>query len=186
MKSTLTDITEESNKSLKCRMIVAGVLYLISMGIYLGVFVGKEDDDRIRGLAYLNPAFIFASDIVVISLREQVVQIRPKEGNSSFIYSPTFQSLLLLFSRVLLCYNKEYWLMNQALVYFLIQCVCAYDATQTIFLRSESVRAEQQDIVDILRICPVLQAKVQNTLPELKTHFDYTPPTCCCDFGDFC
>ena len=99
------------------------------MGVYLGVFVAKEDNDRIRGLAYLNPVFIFASDVVILSLREQVVHIRPKEGKSSFIYSPSFQSLLLLFTRVLLCYNKTYWLMNQALVYFLIQCVCAYDAT---------------------------------------------------------
>ena len=40
------------------------------MGIYLGVFVAKEDDDTIRGLAFLNPVFILASDIVVISLRE--------------------------------------------------------------------------------------------------------------------
>lgn len=76
--------------------------------------------------------------------------------------------------------------MNQALVYFLIQCICAYDATQTIFLKSEVVRDEQNDIIEILRICPVLQAKIQNSLPELKTHFDYVAPTCCCDFGDVC
>ena len=52
--------------------------------------------------------------------------------------------------------------MNQALVYFVVQCICAYDVTQTIFLRSENVRDEQEDIIEILRICPVLQAKVQS------------------------
>ena len=52
--------------------------------------------------------------------------------------------------------------MNLALVYFIVQCICAYDATQTIFLQSDNVHDEQEDIVEILRICPVLQAKVQN------------------------
>ena len=70
--------------------------------------------------------------------------------------------MVLLFNRALLCYNKEYWLMNLALVYFIVQCICAYDATQTIFLQSDNVHDEQEDIVEILRICPVLQAKVQN------------------------
>ena len=76
--------------------------------------------------------------------------------------------------------------MNQALVYFIVQCICAYDVTQTIFLRSENVRDEQEDIIEILRICPVLQAKVQSQLPELKAAFPYIKPTCCCDFGEFC
>ena len=121
MKQTLSSIAEDENQSLKCKLIIATVLYMITMGIYLGVFVAKEDNDKIRGLAYLNPVFILASDIVVLSLREQTVKIRAKEGKgSSFIYSPSFQSLILLFTRVLLCYNKEYWLMNQAIVYFLI------------------------------------------------------------------
>jgi len=110
----------------------------------------------------LNPIFILVSDIVILSLREQTVKIRAREGRQAFIYSPTFQSVILLFLRVLLCYNKDYWLMNQALVYFIVQGICAYDATQTVFLSSENVRDEQNDIIEILRVCPVLQAKVQN------------------------
>jgi len=55
-----------------------------------------------------------------------------------------------------------------------------------VFLRNEKVRDEQNDLVEILRICPVLQAKIQNTLPELRTGFPYEPPSCCCDFGSFC
>ena len=73
--------------------------------------------------------------------------------------------------------------MNQALVYFIVQVICAYDATQTVYLHTEAVRDEQNDIIEILRVCPVLQAKVQNQLPELKTEFEYVPPTCCCDCG---
>ena len=68
--------------------------------------------------------------------------------------------MVLLFNRALLCYNKEYWLMNQALVYFIVQVICAYDATQTVYLHTEAVRDEQNDIIEILRVCPVLQAKV--------------------------
>ena len=52
--------------------------------------------------------------------------------------------------------------MNQALVYFIVQVICAYDATQTVYLHTEAVRDEQNDIIEILRVCPVLQAKVQN------------------------
>ena len=41
------------------------------MGLYLGVLVGKEDEnDTVKGLAFLNPLFILVSDIVVLSLRE--------------------------------------------------------------------------------------------------------------------
>ena len=97
---------------MRCNLTIALVLYLISMGTYLGVFLAKEEDDTISGLALLNPLFILCSDIVILSLREQSAQIRPKESSQSFIYSPTFQSLVLLFNRALLCYNKEYWLMN--------------------------------------------------------------------------
>ena len=156
------------------------------MAVYLGIFIHKEDDDAIRGVALLNPIFILASDIVVVSLRQQTVNIRAREQQGSFIYSPTFQALVLLLCRVLLCYNKQYWLINQALVYFIVQCVCAYDATQTIFLRSENVRDEQDDIIGILRICPVLQAKVQNQLPELRTSFPFVRPNGCCDCSDVC
>lgn len=80
--------------------------------------------------------------MVILSLREQTVRIRVKEQQTPIVYSPTFQSLILLLSRVLLCYNKEYWLLNQALVYFVVQCICAYDATQTMFLKTENVRDE--------------------------------------------
>jgi len=149
-------------------MAIASALYLATMGAYLGVFLYKEDNATLRGLALLNPIFILASDIVIGSLRQQTVKIR-KESQQSFIYSNTFQAVVLLFNRVLLCYNKSYWLMNQALVYFIVQAICAYDATQTVFLNAESVRDEQDDIIEILRISPVLQAKVQNQLPELKT-----------------
>ena len=162
MKKTISQITSKENKYLLFRISVAFILYIATLFVYLGVFKDKEEDEDVSGLAYLNPVFIMFTDIVILSLREQTVKIRKREGQGSFIYSPTFQSVILLFSRVLLCFNKEYWLMNQALVYFIVQCLCAYDATQTVFLRNENVRDEQNDMIEILRVCPVLQAKVQN------------------------
>ena len=74
--------------------------------------------------------------------------------------------------------------MNQALVYFIVQLLCAYDVTQTVFIKAETVRDEGQDIVDVLRVCPMLQAKVQNQLPELKCDFEYVKPGCLCDCGE--
>ena len=70
MKASLAEITKEENSRLTCRFIFAIILYLVTMGTYLGVFLAKEDDKAIRGLALLNPIFILASDVVVLSLRE--------------------------------------------------------------------------------------------------------------------
>lgn len=70
MKASLAEITKEENSRLTCRFIFAIVLYLATMGTYLGVFLAKEDEKSIRGLALLNPIFILASDVVVLSLRE--------------------------------------------------------------------------------------------------------------------
>jgi hypothetical protein len=105
MQETLTCIVEEENKYLKTRMALAFLFYLVTFGAYLGVFLYKESDATLRGLALLNPLFIFASDIVIMSLRQQTVKIR-KESQQSFIYSNAFQGFILLFNRVLLCYNK--------------------------------------------------------------------------------
>ena len=50
-------------------MITAGIVYLALMVAYVIIFLAKEEDDAIRGLAILNPIFILASDIVILSLR---------------------------------------------------------------------------------------------------------------------
>ena len=107
MAKTIADITTVENKNLKCKLIVAFFLYLATMYAYLGVFIIKEDAaDHIQGFVFLNPIFIIATDIVILSLREQTVKVRKSNDQKSFIYSSIFKSIILLFSRVLLCYNK--------------------------------------------------------------------------------
>ena len=49
------------------------------MGVYMGVFLAKEDEEHLRGLAFLNPAFLLGSDVVILSLRAQTVKIRARE-----------------------------------------------------------------------------------------------------------
>ena len=112
MKRTLREVSQVENKFLSCRFLIALLLYCASFGLYIGIFWSKEDEVTIQGLAILNPVFILASDIVILSLREQSVKIRVKEEQQPFVYSPTFQSLILLLTRVLLCFNREYWLLN--------------------------------------------------------------------------
>ena len=71
MSLTISEITSQENRNLCCKLLCAFVLYLITMGVYLGVFVAKEDEsDATQGLAFLNPLFILVADIVVLSLRE--------------------------------------------------------------------------------------------------------------------
>ena len=120
MQENIAIVVATENKFLLIRLVIAFTLYLATMGAYVGVFLKKEEsNDTIRGLAILNPIFILVSDIVIGSLRQQTVKIR-RGSRQSFIYSNTFQAFILLFNRVLLCYNKEFWLMNQAFVYFLV------------------------------------------------------------------
>ena len=69
LKGTVQHITNDENSKLKCRMITAGIVYLALMVAYVIIFLAKEEDDAIRGLAILNPIFILASDIVILSLR---------------------------------------------------------------------------------------------------------------------
>lgn len=73
-----------------CRLIIALILYCASFGVYIGVFWAKEPEETIQGLAILNPVFILASDIVILSLREQTVKIRVKEQSQPFVYNPAF------------------------------------------------------------------------------------------------
>ena len=55
------------------------MLYLATMGVYMGVFLAKEDEENLRGLAFLNPVFLLGSDVVILSLRAQTVKIRARE-----------------------------------------------------------------------------------------------------------
>ena len=60
-----------TNLNLKKKLIVAAVVYLCTLAAYMIVFLAKEDkEDDTHGLAYLNPLFILASDVVILSLRE--------------------------------------------------------------------------------------------------------------------
>lgn len=71
LSQTIGEITAQENRNLCCKFLIAFIAYCASMGLYLGVLVGKEDDnDTVQGLAFLNPLFILVSDIVVLSLRE--------------------------------------------------------------------------------------------------------------------
>ena len=70
MKLTLKDVGETENKYLTCRLLIALFFYLASFGLYTGVFWAKEPEETIQGLAILNPAFILATDVVILSLRE--------------------------------------------------------------------------------------------------------------------
>ena len=70
MSQIIGDITSQGNRNLCCKFLIAFVLYCASMGIYIGVFAAKEDENEtVQGLAFLNPLFILVADIVVLSLR---------------------------------------------------------------------------------------------------------------------
>lgn len=70
MKQALNKITGQENKYLIIRLIVAFIIYIATMFVYYGILLAKEDDTSTRGLAILNPSFIVASDIVILSLRQ--------------------------------------------------------------------------------------------------------------------
>ena len=54
---------------------------------------GEEDLDEERSmktLGIINLIFILASDMVLLSLREQTIEIEGKESQAYFIYEPFF------------------------------------------------------------------------------------------------
>ena len=73
-------MTEAANKELKHftkKLAVAVLIYLVTMGLYIGIFAAKESaDDTVQSLSLLNPIFILGSDLVILSLRAQTVKIR--------------------------------------------------------------------------------------------------------------
>ena len=147
MNETMTSLIDSENKSLKSRLVFAAILYLGTLVAYVVIFLLKEPDETIKGLAYLNPAFLLASDVVIASLSPQDQKIRQDSSRGSFVYSRTFQSVILLLIRMFLCFNEQYWLANLAVIYFIVQLVCAYDASQTLFLNTNVTRNEQEDII---------------------------------------
>ena len=70
MKHDMQRIISYENRFLLLRLLATILIYVATMFVYYGVFVSKEDDQSTRGLALLNPAFIVASDIVILSLRQ--------------------------------------------------------------------------------------------------------------------
>lgn len=70
LKQALSKVSGQENKYLIIRLIFAFIIYVATMFVYYGIFLAKEDEESTRGLAILNPAFIVASDIVILSLRQ--------------------------------------------------------------------------------------------------------------------
>ena len=119
-------------------------------------------------MGLLNLVFIFFSDIVLLSLREQTIEIQGKESRNFFIYDPFFQVITALFVRLILCFIPSYWLMTYSMIFFIIQLISAFDLSQTILINLAVIRDEQKDIMKIYEMAPLLQAKTQSQIPELK------------------
>lgn len=85
-----------------------------------------------------------------------------------FIYEPIFQVSLLLVVRIMLCFMPNYWLINLAMVYFIIQVFCAFDFSQSLLVNLGVIRDEQESILKLYKMAPLLQAKTMQQLPELR------------------
>ena len=84
-------------------MLLSGLIYAATF-IWYAILIVDKEEEQLKGLGILNPIFIFASDLTILSLREQSITIGNKESSASFIYSPNVQSVLLLLIRCLVCF----------------------------------------------------------------------------------
>ena len=166
---------EGENRFYWWRIAISVIFYVIPM-LAFGIVIKANEEDKLQGLGLQTPIFLLFSDLVIFTLREQSISFKSEEEETSaqfFIYDTLFQSAVLLFIRCLLCFQKEYWLIMYAIIYFMIQTIGAFDFSQTIFIRAQAIRDEQEDIIKIFRMAPLLQAKVGHQIPDLKCHFEY-------------
>jgi hypothetical protein len=108
-------------------------------------YEGAKDGNEFEGmqnLGLLNLIFIFCSDLVLLSLREQTIEIQGKESRNFFIYDPFFQVITALFVRLILCFIPGYWLMTYSMIFFIIQLISAFDLSQTILINLTVIRDE--------------------------------------------
>ena len=171
---------EGENRYYWWRIAISVIFYVIPMLVF-GILISVNEGEDTKGLGIQTPVFLFFSDLVIFTLKEQSISFKSEESSALFIYDTLFQSMVLLLIRGLLCFGKEYWLIMYAIIYFMIQMIGAFDFSQTIFIRAEAIRDEQEDIIKIFRIAPLLQAKVGNQIPDLKCHFEYKEKQRCCE-----
>ena len=160
LDSIVSGLMEGENRFYWWRIAISVIFYVIPM-LAFGVVISANEESDLKGLGFQTPIFLMFSDLVIFTLREQSISFKSEDSSTQFfIYDTLFQSAVLLLTRGLLCFQKEYWLIMYAIIYFVIQIIGAFDFSQTIFIRAEAIRDEQEDIIKIFRMAPLLQAKV--------------------------
>ena len=112
-------LMEGENRYYWWRIAVSVVFYVIPLLAY-GIVISANEEASLKGLGLQTPLFLIFSDLVIFTLREQSISFRSEGGSAFFVYDTLFQSAVLLLIRCLLCFQKDYWLIMYAVVYFLI------------------------------------------------------------------
>ena len=134
-------MVNEENKYLRTRIFIAFILYLIPL-VAQAVIIYFEANESIKTLGIVNLIFIMSTDLVILSLREQTIEIQGNESRAFFIYEPIFQAMVALLVRAILCFVPQYWLITYSVIFFSIQLICAFDLSQTILIKLSSIRDE--------------------------------------------
>ena len=120
----LVENKKANNSTVRCRLGLAIIVYIIPLVIY-GIVIYGAMDDGLKLLGVINPIFILAMDFVLLSLREH--HSNKIENGNIFVYTSEYQALHMLFARVVLCFLPEYWLVTQSFVYFFTILVSGVD-----------------------------------------------------------
>jgi len=67
--------------------------------------------------------------MVIMSFHDRTDILDKKQDGItiSFIYDSRFQSILMVFARLSLCFKPKYWLFGQGFVFFVVMIVVAFD-----------------------------------------------------------
>ena len=137
LKSTLVLNFKKSGRFFKLYGAIAALFYIITLVVYLVVILAREVNQT-KYIGITTPVFLLFSDLVILSLREQPVSVDGKNSVkelqiTDIIYSPTFQSFVMVFVRVLLCFFPYIWLIMYSFVYLIVQIVASFDLSYAIF-----------------------------------------------------
>jgi hypothetical protein len=156
-------------------LVLAAIAYLATLVVYAVVLLVREDS-KVKFLGIVTPIFILFSDLVIYSLREKPVSVDGKSSTKELeitdvVYSLEFQSFVLLTVRVVLCFEKHYWLIVYSIAYIIVQIVGACDLSYAIFTTAKVMGNEQEDILGLYQEVPLLQAAVRSKSGELNCRF---------------
>ena len=145
------------------------IIYLIILVVY-GIFIRAEADKEHSALGFINMAVIIIYDLILI-----VWGYFSVEG---YILSPLKVTLVILATRIVLCFNPDYWILTHSLVFLglLILFMTMWILKNIHVDNKKNKRARnKKELLEVIRKCDKLKSDLSKETEGLVPE-ELTPP----------